>query len=103
MVFHDLPDDEAERLANLLPKQPYACFSTPTHWDPYKDPNFQGILGYIYTEADRIVPFEAQRMYVQLAGIEKTHVLKDSSHSPHIEQPQQLARVVLQLVRAIAE
>ncbi|RYP60159.1 hypothetical protein DL769_008252 [Monosporascus sp. CRB-8-3] len=103
MLFHDLPDEEAERLANMLPKQSYVCLSTPTHWDPYQDPNFQGTFGYIFTEADRIVPLEAQQMYVRMAAIEKTHLLKESSHSPHIKRPEELAEAVLNLVGAIAE
>ena len=99
MLFHDLDDEEAEKMADAFPAQPYACFSTPTHWDPYGDPNFQGKIGYIFTEADRILPVEAQEMYVQMGGIEKTRVLKDSSHSPHIERPDELAEAVLDLVR----
>ncbi|KAM7201205.1 hypothetical protein V8F20_004951 [Naviculisporaceae sp. PSN 640] len=101
MLFHDLPDQEAEKLADMLPPQPYACFSTPAHWDPYHDSNYKGKLGYIFTEADRIVPLEAQRMYVQMGGIEKTRMLEGSSHSPHIERPGELADVVLDLVKEI--
>ncbi|KAH8900769.1 alpha/beta-hydrolase [Thozetella sp. PMI_491] len=102
-LYHDLPPDEAERLANALPPQPYACFATPTHWDPYQDPNFKGKVGYIFTEADRILPFEVQQIFVQMGNIEKTHLMKDSSHSPHLEQPDELADVVLKLVKAITE
>ncbi|KAK6833346.1 alpha/beta-hydrolase [Apiospora arundinis] len=51
MLFHDLPDEEAERLAGVLPKQPLTCFWTPVRWDLYHDPNFEGCLGYIHTEA----------------------------------------------------
>lgn len=103
MLYHDLPHEEGERLANMLPKQPFACFSTPTHWDPFHDPNFHGTFGYIFTEADRIVPLEAQRQYAQRASIETTYVLKDSSHSPHIERPRELADVVLGLVKTIVD
>lgn len=101
MLYHDLPDEEGERLADMLPKQPYACFSTPTHWDPFHDPNFAGKFGYIFTEADRIVPMEAQRGYARIAEIDTTFLLKDSSHSPHIERPEELAGVVLGMVSTI--
>jgi len=103
MLFHDLADDEAEKLADMLPMQPYTCFSTPAHRDPYRDPNFQKKIGYIFTEADRIVPLEAQKMYVQMGGIEKKRLLESSSHSPHVERPGELVDAVLDLVREILE
>ncbi|KAI1455922.1 alpha/beta-hydrolase [Annulohypoxylon moriforme] len=101
MVFHDLPEEQGETLASMLPKQPYACFSTPARWDPFNDPSFQGTFGYIFTEADRIIPLEAQRKYVETARIDKTYLFKDSSHSPHIERPDELVDVVLDLVKDI--
>lgn len=103
MLYHDLPDEEGERLANMLPKQPFACFYTPTHWDPFHAPEFQGTFGYIFTEADRIVPLEAQREYAQNAAVGTTYLLKGSSHSPHIEQPEELVDVVLDLVKTIMD
>ncbi|GAW24123.1 hypothetical protein ANO14919_137040 [Xylariales sp. No.14919] len=103
MLFHDLPDDEANRLADMLPKQPLTCFSTPAHWDPYHDPNFKGKLGYIYTEADRALPLAIQEAFVETAAIGFTYVLKNSSHSPHHEQPGVLAQVVLDMINAIAK
>ncbi|KAK7746096.1 hypothetical protein SLS62_009556 [Diatrype stigma] len=101
LMFHDLPDEESERLANMLPKQPLVCFATPNHWDPFDDPYFQGTFGYIFTEADRLIPLEAQRGFAQRASVEATHVLEGSSHSPHLERPGELADVVLGLVKTI--
>ncbi|KAH9986046.1 alpha/beta-hydrolase [Xylariaceae sp. FL0662B] len=101
MLFHDLPDDEANRLADLLPPQPFTCFSTPVTWDPYGDPNFKGLLGYIHTEADRIVPLELQERYVKSAGINRTYMMKNSSHSPHHEQPDVLAQIVADMMQEI--
>ncbi|KAF1956309.1 hypothetical protein CC80DRAFT_492567 [Byssothecium circinans] len=95
MVFHDLPEDEAEKLASALPKQPYACFSEPVHWDPYDDESFRGRLGYIYTEADRILPLLIQERFTLTAGIQHTHMLKGCSHSPHLEMPEKLAETVV--------
>ncbi|KAI1322238.1 hypothetical protein F5Y16DRAFT_416236 [Xylariaceae sp. FL0255] len=63
MLFHDLPDSEAQRLVEFLPRQPFACFNT--------------------------------------AGIELTHWMKNSSYSPHHEQPDVLARVVIDVLRNI--
>ncbi|CAG8958823.1 hypothetical protein HYFRA_00011774 [Hymenoscyphus fraxineus] len=102
MLFHDLPEEEATRLANALPAQPYACFSSPVHYDPYSDPMFSKKFGYIFTEADRILPLEAQRMYAEMAGAE-TFMLKDSSHSAHIERPGELADATIELVKTIGE
>ncbi|KAF2800541.1 alpha/beta-hydrolase [Melanomma pulvis-pyrius CBS 109.77] len=90
MLFHDLPDEEADRLAEALPQQPFSCFALPVLYDPYDDPNFQDSFGYIFTDADRIIPYELQQKYVQIGGIKKTMVLEGSSHSPHLEQPVQL-------------
>ncbi|KAF2637934.1 alpha/beta-hydrolase [Massarina eburnea CBS 473.64] len=95
MVFHDLPPEEAERLASSLPKQPASCFSEPVHWDPYEAESFQGRLGYIYTEADRILPLDFQKRFVQTAGIKHTAMLEGCSHSPHIEMPKKLAETVI--------
>lgn len=67
------------------------------------DPNFQGTLGYIYIEADRIVPVEAQHMHSEMVGIERNSVLEDSSHSPYIERPYELPKVVVQLGSAIVD
>ncbi|ESZ91290.1 hypothetical protein SBOR_8324 [Sclerotinia borealis F-4128] len=101
MLFHDLPDDEANRLANALPKQPYASFAAPMLYDPYNDPSYKGKLGYIFTEADRIVPIVAQEMYAKQAGATETAVLKDSSHSPHLERPGELADATIEVVEKI--
>ena len=101
MLFHDLPDDEAERLADALPKQPWACFSTVAQWDPFDDVHFAGTIGYIYTEADRILPYEMQKLFAQVAHAEKSRVLEGSSHSPHIERPGELASMVVDLVEEI--
>ncbi|KAK7222658.1 hypothetical protein V2G26_010661 [Clonostachys chloroleuca] len=101
VLFNDLPEDEAERLASLLPKQPMVCFTTPAHWDPYNDPYYRGKLGYIYTGADLIFPYEAQQMQVASAGIGHTYLLEGSSHSPHLEQPGHLADLVIDMVRNI--
>ncbi|KAM7195034.1 hypothetical protein V8F33_006903 [Rhypophila sp. PSN 637] len=103
MLFHDLPDEEADKLAGMLPPQQYTCFSTPAHWDPFHSPYFKGKIGYIFTEADKIVPMEAQKMYVQTGGIDKTRILKGSSHSPHLERPGELADTVLDLAKDIME
>ncbi|KAK8043926.1 hypothetical protein PG994_012764 [Apiospora phragmitis] len=103
MLFHDLPDEEADRLAGLLPKQPFTCFSTPVQWEPYRDLNFQGLLGYIHTEADRILPLERQKHYVEIAGIEHTYMMENMSHSPHHEQPGLLAKVVVDMMKTIYE
>lgn len=101
MLFHDLPDDEAEKLASSLPKQPKSCFVEPVHWDPYGEDEFNGIFGYIFTEADRILPMEIQRSFASAAKAEHTHVLQGSSHSPHLEQPEKLAKIVIRMVQEI--
>ncbi|KAK7914077.1 hypothetical protein PG985_011780 [Apiospora marii] len=101
MLFHDLPDEEADKLADSLPKQPFTCFSTPVRWDPYRDPNFEGLLGYIHTEADRILPLERQKHYVDSAGIQHTYMMEKMSHSPHHEQPELLATIVVDMMEQI--
>ncbi|GAP85017.1 hypothetical protein SAMD00023353_3900560 [Rosellinia necatrix] len=101
MLFHDLPDEEADRLAESLPKQPFACFITPVSWDPYGDPNFKGLMAYIHTGADRIVPLELQKKFVKTAGINLLYMMENSSHSPHHEQPEVLAGVVIDLLNQI--
>lgn len=101
MLFHDLPDAEAEKIAAILPKQPFTCFTTPVHWDPYHDSNFRGKLGYIFTDRDSILPLEVQEMYVRMGGVEKTRLLENSSHAPHVEKPDELAEMVLDLVKEI--
>ncbi|KAJ4303247.1 hypothetical protein N0V90_002140 [Kalmusia sp. IMI 367209] len=97
MLFHDLSDEEAERFADALPKQPWACFSTTAQWDPFTDPHFAGTVGYIYTEADRILPYEMQKLFAQQAHADKSTVLEGSSHSPHIERPNELASIAIGL------
>lgn len=101
VLFNDLPEEEGEKLANLLPKQSITCFTTRVRWDPYQDPNFKAKLGFIYTGADRIFPIEAQRQAVSKAEIKHTYLLEGSSHSPHLEQPEHLAGLVINMVREI--
>jgi hypothetical protein len=102
MMFHDLPEDEADRLAAALPKQPYACFSEPVHWDPYDDEAFRDRIGYIHTEADRIIPLNIQKTFVQTAGIKHTLMLKGCSHSPHIEIPKKLAETAVGMLDTLS-
>ncbi|KAM7202697.1 hypothetical protein V8F33_002623 [Rhypophila sp. PSN 637] len=40
-----IPDEEANRLVERLSPQPYYCFTTPAHWDPYHSPAFRGKIG----------------------------------------------------------
>ncbi|PSN61564.1 alpha/beta-hydrolase [Corynespora cassiicola Philippines] len=101
MLFHDLPDEEADRLANALPSQPFSCFALPVPYDPYDDPNFRGSFAYILTDADRIIPYELQQEYVEIGGIKKTMVLGGSSHSPHLELPVQLVDHLVGLVNEL--
>jgi hypothetical protein len=101
MLFHDLPEEESERLANALPKQPWACFSTPAKWDPFDDANYKGKKGYVYTEADRMLPLALQRKFAEIAHVEKSTVIEGSSHSPHLEMPGQLASIVIVLAKEI--
>jgi phytoene dehydrogenase-like protein len=101
MLFHDLPDEEAERFADALPKQPWACFSTKAQWDPFNDPQFAGTFGYVYTEADRILPYEMQKLFAQAVHADKSTMLEGSSHSPHLEMPSELASIVIGLVNEI--
>lgn len=91
----------AEKMAAILPKQPAACFMTPTHYDPYHDPYFQGKLAFIYNGADRVFPIQGQRAAVKGVGITRTHLLENASHSPHMEYPEKLADIVLGLVEEI--
>jgi pimeloyl-ACP methyl ester carboxylesterase len=103
MLFHDLLESEGERLASLLPKQPLSCFITPNHWDPYDEPAYRGKLGYIFTEADQILPVDVQKTFASSAGIHYTRMLKDSSHSPHLENPNDLAKIVIGLLGDVME
>jgi hypothetical protein len=102
MLFHDLTEKESERLANPLPKQPWACFSTPAQWDPFEDAHFEGKMGYVYTEGDRILSVALQRKFTKVAHVEKSTVIKASSHSPHLEMLDKLASIVISLAKEIA-
>ncbi|KAF2262721.1 alpha/beta-hydrolase [Lojkania enalia] len=103
MLYHDLPIEDAEKFAVTLPRQPYSCFSLPVHWDPYDDPHFKGTFAYIFTDADRILPYNLQQQYVDIGGIQKTLVLQGSSHSPHLEQPAELVKYAEDLLKQITE
>ncbi|CAI6243242.1 unnamed protein product [Periconia digitata] len=102
MLFHDLPDAEADSLAAALPQQPYECFAQPVQWDPYDDEAFRSRFGYIYTEADRILPMRVQQGFAKAGGIQHTIVLKGASHSPHIEMPHRLAETAVSMLETLA-
>lgn len=101
MLFQDLPNDEAERLSNALPKQSYTSFSAPMLYDPYSDPFYKGKCGYIFTEADSIVPLATQKLYAKQIGATETVLLKDCSHCPHVERPDEVADATIEIVGTI--
>ena len=102
MLYHDLPEEEAERLAEALPKQPWTCFSTGAQWDPFDDPNFADRIAWVYTGADRILPYDLQQEFSKTARAQRSMVMEGSSHSPHSERPRELAAIVIALVKDIA-
>lgn len=101
MLFHDLSEEEAERAASMLPKQPAVCFSTPVDWDPYSDPAFEGRMGYIITGADRVLPIHMQQEFVERGRIRHMYLLENCSHSPHVERPEELFKAFESLLAAM--
>ncbi|KAG9238585.1 hypothetical protein BJ875DRAFT_33154 [Amylocarpus encephaloides] len=102
MLFHDVPEEEAIRLEKALPRQPYSSFVATLTYDPYSDPWYKDSCGYLFTEADRMLPMVAQEMYAKAAGA-RTVVLKNSSHSAHIERPAELADKTIALLKQIEQ
>jgi hypothetical protein len=45
MLFHDLPQTEADQLASKLPVKLFACFAISSTEDPYQDYAYAGTLG----------------------------------------------------------
>lgn len=103
MLFPDLSDEEAEPLVAALPEQPYSSFAVPLLYDPYSDPMFTNSIGYIFTEADRVIPLVAQEMYAKTASASANIMLAGSPHSPHVERPAELADTTIDLVKKIEQ
>ncbi|KAF2462853.1 uncharacterized protein BDR25DRAFT_386094 [Lindgomyces ingoldianus] len=103
MLYHNMPDDEAQRLAGVLPKMPIVCFVSKLEYDPFGDEWYNGAFGYVFCGGDRMLPLEAQKMYAERAGVTRSRELKESSHSPHLEQPKELAEAVVAVLEDIIE
>lgn len=98
LLYHDLLETEAEERVKALPAMPIACFMSKASYDPYDDEWYKGAFGYVFCAQDRMLPYEAQKMYADQAGVIRSRVLENRSHSPHLEQPRVLAQLVIDII-----
>lgn len=88
LFFADVVSDRAAASAGLLTPQPMAAFTEELSRVAWRD----RATTYVVTERDAIFPLAAQEGLAARAGSAVVHV--DSSHSPFLSQPEQLAAIV---------
>ncbi|EWZ83528.1 hypothetical protein FOCG_16929 [Fusarium oxysporum f. sp. radicis-lycopersici 26381] len=99
-TFSDLPFDEAFELAKQMPEH-----STPSFREPLTYPGYNDVeVHYIVCEQDQIIPPQFQRGMIEAvktsSGREVTAHSFDSGHVPTVSQPDNVSKVVKEIIGA---
>jgi hypothetical protein len=98
-LYSDVPSDLADVaevgcLSNSLTSLRSPC--PRASWDAE---DFRGRCAYIRTRNDQGLPYEAQSAMVNASGHDWILRDIDSGHSPQLSAPEELTRIILELVR----
>jgi pimeloyl-ACP methyl ester carboxylesterase len=90
IMAHDLPQDEAIRLAARQRPADPAVFSSPSRFPAWRTLS----SWFIYGDGDRCLPVELHAYMAHRAGAVDTVVVEGASHSLPISHPDAVARVI---------
>lgn len=100
-LYHDLPEEEGNLWVSRLQKQSLKALTEGAEftYSGWKDVP----CWYLGTTADRALPFEAQKYFLQMAkdaGGDITSREIDSSHSPMLSKPVETADFIMEAAKA---
>jgi hypothetical protein len=102
VFYADVPESIAfEAAAQLRPHSTNALMS-PSPPPAWVDPEFSGRRAYIRCSEDKAVPAFLQDLMVQRSAVEWVIREFDTSHSPFLSRPAELAECLVGLVEGFA-
>ena len=100
VFYHDAPEEKKLKAVAALKPHSRNTLSSPSPPPGWADEGYNGRRGYIHTLQDRTIPVIAQKMMVQYSGVEWNIMEIDTSHSPFLVHPQQLADDITEMATA---
>ena len=97
VFYHDVPEEKKLKAVAALKLHSQKSFSSPSPPPGWADEDYEGRRGYIRTLQDRTIPTIAQKMMVQYSGVDWDIKEIDTSHSPFLVRPQQLADNIVEM------
>ncbi|KAM0809592.1 putative AB hydrolase-1 domain-containing protein [Seiridium cardinale] len=97
LLYHDLPDQEAQYWQSKIIDQSYAVQQTEITNEAYR---FVAST-YVVCQTDRASPPQYQKMFGTIAGSEIQSI--NSGHSPMLSHPLELAKMIDQVTKAAAK
>lgn len=94
VLFNDLNDGEAERLAKLLRPTSMHAFDSPAPSMAWAEPEFADKLGFVRCLQDRALPPFVQDKFVESSGVKWDVKDIEASHSPFASKPDDLAELL---------
>ncbi|KAK9414555.1 putative catalytic protein [Seiridium unicorne] len=94
LLYHDLPEQEAQYWQSKIIDQSYAVQQTEITNEAYRFVSST----YVVCEADRGPPPQYQKMFGTIAGSETQSI--NSGHSPMLSHPLELAKMIDQATKA---
>ncbi|KAH8701986.1 Alpha/beta hydrolase fold-1 [Talaromyces proteolyticus] len=94
-LYNDLPPAMQEHAISQLQPVNAASFEMPNSYEPWRDIP----CTYIFAEQDNCVPLPGQQYFVSLMGDAVATASLDTSHSPFLSKPRELAALVQRAVR----
>ena len=99
--YADVPEPLASEASNQIYGQSLASFNSPSGATHYGDKFYDNRRVYIHTNQDQALPPFAQDAFVANSGVAWKVQKLDTSHSPFLSEPAQLAFIVEQDVKVI--
>jgi hypothetical protein len=98
-LYQDVSVELAEPVAVSTMVQGMTSFKSPVPRALWDSEDYKGRVAFIRTVNDAAVPLAVQQMMLDGTGIE--WIVKDieSGHSPQVSQPENLAKIVIDLTK----
>ena len=97
--YADVIEPLASEAANQIYPQSLLSFNSPAGLDNYQDSAYDGRRVYLHTNQDQALPPFAQDLFVNGSGVTWDLVKLDTSHSPFLSTPENLASIVEEKVQ----
>ncbi|KAF3480968.1 uncharacterized protein GIQ15_06315 [Arthroderma uncinatum] len=101
VFFHDVPSDLATKAVGMLKPQAKAAFTTPSLSPAWQEEVYNGgRRGYVRTTQDHCLPAAIQSMMLDKSGVDWNIKDIESSHSPFLSRPQELTKIIDDMITA---